>query len=85
MNGDTVVRWRTLSEGDARGFNVYRGQKDRQRRVNRVRIKEKGGFGRGAPYSFRDHGAPSSSGRYWLESVTNEGTRRWLGQVTVRR
>jgi hypothetical protein len=85
LNGQVVVRWRTTSEGDARGFNVYRGQKGHQRRVNQRLIKVKAGVGRGAAYSFRDHGAPSSSGRYWLESVTREGTRRWLGQDTVGR
>ncbi len=85
LNRQVVVRWRTTSEGDARGFNVYRGQKGHQRRVNQLLVKVKAGVGRGATYSFRDYGAPSSSGRYWLESVTREGTRRWLGQDTVGR
>jgi uncharacterized delta-60 repeat protein len=84
LNGQVIVRWRTTSEGDARGFNVYRGQDGGKRRVNQALIRAKGTRGRGAAYTFGDL-APRSARDYWLEDVAAGGTRRWLGQAHVSR
>jgi uncharacterized delta-60 repeat protein len=84
LGGDVVVRWRTASEGDARGFTVYRGRAGHQRRVSHALIRAKGGRGRGAAYFFRDRGARASAARYWVQEVAVGGPRRWLGQGGVR-
>jgi hypothetical protein len=84
-NGRIVVRWRTASEFDAQGFNVYRGQDGIRRRANLVLIQAKAGFRPGATYAFVDRGALGSTRRYWLQEVTVDRTLRWLGQVAVRR
>jgi uncharacterized delta-60 repeat protein len=83
--GRIVVRWRTASEFDAQGFNVYRGQDGTRRRANPLLIQAKAGFGPSATYAFVDRGALGSTRRYWLQEVTVDRTLRWLGQVRVRR
>jgi uncharacterized delta-60 repeat protein len=84
VSSGVLIRWRTTSEFDARGFYVYREQSGGKQRVNRALIRANG-TGRGAAYSFRDRVAPRSTRRYLLQEVTVDDSARWLGQVTVRR
>jgi Domain of unknown function (DUF5122) beta-propeller len=85
MSSGVLVRRRTASQFDARGFNVYREQNGDRRRANRGLIKAKRPADRGAAYGFLNWRAAGSTQRYWLQEVTVDGTLRWLGQVTVRR
>jgi uncharacterized delta-60 repeat protein len=79
-----LVRWRTASEFDARGFYVLREQKNGVRLAsNRTLIRAKGA-GLAASYSFRERVAPLAR-RYWLQEVTVDGSLRWFGPVTARR
>jgi uncharacterized delta-60 repeat protein len=78
-----LVRWRTASEFDARGFYVYRGQNGTRLRANRALLLAKGA-GVAASYSFRHRRAPRSARRYWLREVTVDGNLRWFGPVIVR-
>jgi uncharacterized delta-60 repeat protein len=79
-----VVRWRTASEFDARGFNVYRNKGAGRRRANGALIRATRHPGHGATYSFRDRRPPRSTRRYWLQEVTVDGSGRWLRQVAVK-
>jgi uncharacterized delta-60 repeat protein len=84
MSAGVLVRWRTASEFDARGFYVYREQNGRRLRAYRALIRAKGA-GRAASYSVQDRRASRSTHRYWLQEVTVDGSLRWFGRVTVRR
>ena len=76
------VRWRTASEADTIGFNVYREVNGRRVRVNAKLIASKG---RGS-YSFLDRRAPRGKAiRYWIQEVAIDGTRRWYGPARVAR
>jgi len=78
----TLVRWRTASEVDALGFNVYRSVHGRRVRVNAHLIPS---HGAGA-YSFLDRLAPrAKSLRYWVQLVNVDGSRRWYGPARVAR
>ena len=84
-----VVRWRTGSEVDALGFNIYRQRGHGRRvRVNRRLIPAlsftRGGVAGGA-YSFSDRRAPRRAVRYWLQEVDVAGRRAWHGPVRVAR
>lgn len=76
-----LVRWRTASEIDTLGFNVYREVNGKRTRVNRFLIA---GRGRGL-YSFLDRKAPKGkSVRYWIQAVNLDGSRTWHGPVRIR-
>jgi hypothetical protein len=76
------VAWRTDSELDLLGFNVYR-QRKRSTRVNRRLIAARGGRS-GRAYSVVDRGVTDTSGvRYWLEEVLVDGSRGRYGPVAV--
>jgi hypothetical protein len=82
-----VVRWRTGTEVDTLGFNVYRQRGGRRVRLNRRLIPALGsshGGVRGGLYSFVDRQAPKrQSLRYWLQDVDTSGHRTWHGPVRV--
>jgi hypothetical protein len=78
-----VVRWRTGTEADTLGFNVYRQQGNRRVRVNRRLLPALGGVS-GRSYSFVDRRAPKHRAvRYWLQDVSVSGARAWHGPVRV--
>jgi uncharacterized delta-60 repeat protein len=83
-SGAVLVRWRTASEFDVRGFNVYREQNGRRLRRNRALLRAKGA-GLAASYTFRDRRAPRSARRYWVQEVNADGDLRWFGPLIVRR
>ena len=78
-----VVRWRTGTEYDQLGFNVYRQQGNRRVRLNR-RILPALGRVAGGSYSFRDRRAPKRRAlHYWLQDVDLSGKRTWHGPIRV--
>ena len=78
-----LVRWRTGTEANELGFNVYRQQGARRVRVNRRLLPALGGL-QGSSYSYRDRRAPKHRAlRYWLQDVAVHGTRAWHGPVRV--
>jgi hypothetical protein len=79
-----VVRWRTGSEVDTLGFNVFRQRGSGSRvRVNRRLLPAVGAVA-GSSYSFTDRRAPRHSAlRYWLQDVDTHGVRTWHGPVRV--
>jgi hypothetical protein len=78
-----VLRWRTGTEADTLGFNVYRQTGARRVLVNRRLIPAVGAVA-GSLYSYRDHAAPQHRAlRYWLQDVAVDGTRTWHGSVRL--
>jgi hypothetical protein len=78
-----IVRWRTGTEYNELGFNVYRQQGNRRVRVNRRLLPALGGIS-GKAYSFVDRRAPRHRAvRYWLQDVSVSGARAWHGPVRV--
>ena len=77
-----VVRWRTASEIDTLGFNVYRQVNGKRVRVNTKLIAASG---RGS-YSFLDRKAPKGKTvRYGIQAVNADGSRIWYGPTRVSR
>jgi subtilisin-like proprotein convertase family protein len=75
-----LLRWRTASELDTLGFNVYRQANGRRVRVNTSLI---GAHGRGS-YSFLDRSpARGRVTRYWLQVVDLDGSRSWYGPARL--
>jgi hypothetical protein len=79
----TLVRWRTASELDVLGFNVYRELNGRRVRVNK-RLIAAHNRGSGASYSYLDHKARKGT-RYWIQAVNVDGTRSWYGPTRSAR
>jgi hypothetical protein len=83
-----VVRWRTASEFDALGYNVYRKRVGQRRvRVNKRLLPalslSRGGVS-GRAYSFVDRRASRHRAlRYWVQDVDVRGHRTWHGPVRV--
>jgi hypothetical protein len=77
-----LVRWRTASEVNALGFNVYRAVQGRRVRVNARLIPARGA----GAYSFLDRRAPHAKAlRYWIQLVNLDGSRSWYGPARVAR
>jgi hypothetical protein len=71
-----LVRWRTASEIDTLGFNVYREANGRRVKLNRGLIAARG---RGL-YSYLDRSAPRARPtRHWIQVVNLDGSRSWHG------
>ena len=82
--GQVVLRWRTASETQNLGFNVYRSRGDARVRLNKRLIAgAASGTERGHSYTWHDR-APVLHGRYWLEEVHLDGGRVLHGPVAPR-
>jgi uncharacterized delta-60 repeat protein len=83
----TLIRWGTVVEVEARGFNLYREQHGHHRvRVNSGLMPGRGSDTRGASYSFLDTAAPPHGRLYYsLELVKRDGTRVSYGRVEAER
>ena len=76
-----VVRWKTASEVDTLGFNVYRLVNGKRVHANKHLILAHGGA-----YSFVDRKAPSARNlRYRIQAVHADGSSSWLGPLAVKR
>jgi hypothetical protein len=78
--GRVLLRWRTGSEVDTLGFNVFRQQSGKRVRLNRRLLPALGAVA-GSSYSFVDRRAPRRAVRYWLQDVSTHGVRTWHGPV----
>jgi hypothetical protein len=78
-----LVRWRTGTEENELGFNVYRQSQGKRVKLNRRLVPALGGLG-GFSYSYRDRRAPRHRAlRYWVQDVSTSGARTWHGPVRV--
>jgi hypothetical protein len=77
------LQWRTASETDVLGFNLYRVRKGVRVRVNRSLIQARGSVS-GGRYSFLDRHAPRGASTYRLQVVHRDGSRSWLASASVR-
>jgi hypothetical protein len=80
-----ALHWRTASEPNVLGFNVYSGPGTHRVRRNRHIIPAEGLGARGRGYVFRLKVAASvrRAGPYWLQIVDKQGTRSWFGSVSA--
>jgi hypothetical protein len=85
-NKDVVVRWRTRTEVDLLGFQVYRSRGHSWQRISRSLIAANGSVS-GASYRFLDRtartarrGVPYS---YRIKAMNRDGTASWFGPVRV--
>jgi hypothetical protein len=80
------IRWRTSSEVETLGFNVYRQHSGRLVRLNPTLIPTVfGGTTSGHAYSWLDRDAPRGAARYRLQAVGLDGTRTWMGAAVAVR
>jgi len=74
-----LLRWRTASEVDLLGFQVYRSRGHSWRRVSHSPIAAKGSVA-GASYRFLDRTArPHADFRYRIKAFNQDGTASWFG------
>jgi CSLREA domain-containing protein len=80
-----LVRWRTATETQTLGFNVYRGRSGALKRLNRALIPSTtGATTRGHAYSFLDRSAPRGKASYRLQAVNRDGSKSWIGSTETR-
>jgi hypothetical protein len=83
--GDAVaISWRTASEANALGYNVWRFVRARGVKVNRTLVSAKGRTG-GAAYRLVDRTArPGVAYTYRLQIVGKDGRRTWSARTALR-
>jgi hypothetical protein len=75
------VRWRTGTEADLLGFQVYRSSGHSWKRLTRTLIPAKGSIS-GASYRFLDRTAKRGVAyRYRIKALNRDGTASWFGPV----
>jgi hypothetical protein len=80
-----VIRWRTASETDVVGFNLFRNRAGTSTKVNSRPIAARSGSARGSAYRFLDRRALRAGlYSYRLEAIHADGSRSWLGRASVR-
>ena len=86
VESGVTVTWRTASEGELAGFNVWRVRNGRATKVNRTLIPAKrAGTAHGASYRFVDRAAwAGATYTYRLQAVSQKGARAWKASQTVR-
>ncbi|MBA3365870.1 MAG: hypothetical protein H0U03_08815 [Actinobacteria bacterium] len=80
---EVLVRWRTASEIDMLGFNVYGQVNGKRAKLNRRLIAARSGSG--ASYSFRHRilAGKKAPARYWIQVVNLDGSSSWYGPARV--
>ena len=82
--GRIILRWRTASETEVLGFNVWRRAAGVERKVNRELVAASGRAS-GASYRLVDRSArPAKTYSYRLQVVRRDGSTSWLGPTQVR-
>jgi hypothetical protein len=81
-----ALRWRTASEKDALGFNVYRFAGGKKVKVNRrLIVAKQSGKARGAAYKLLDMRARRGAAyTYRLQVISLAGKRSWGATTTLR-
>lgn len=79
------LSWRTASETDLLGFNIWRVARGSSHRVNRALIRaEHAGRAQGAAYRVVDRGARKGvTYTYRLQLVNRNGARSWAGSTSI--
>ena len=78
-----LVRWRTGTEAELLGFQVYRSRGHSWRRITHSLIAAKGSVS-GASYRYLDKTARREVPyRYRIKAVNRDGTANWFGPVRV--
>src|SRR5262249_47353927 len=76
-----VIRWRTDTEAELLGFQVYRSRGHAWQRISRSLIAARGSVS-GASYRFLDKSAKRHvSYRYRIKALGRDGAASWFGPV----
>jgi hypothetical protein len=79
------LRWRTVSEADVLGFNVYRFTGGKKVKVNRgLVVAKRSRTTQGASYRVTDRSVRAGSYIYRLEVVSLGGKRSWAATAALR-
>lgn len=79
-----LLRWRTASESQTLGFNVYRQRNGKLLKLNRTLIPSVfGGTTTGHAYSWLDRHPSGAGTRYRVQAVGLDGNRMWVGSTTA--
>ena len=81
-----TLAWRTASELDLAGFNVYRVRAGKSIKLNHTLVQARStGKASGAAYSLADRSVqPGSTYVYRLQTVALSGRRAWAGASAIR-
>ena len=77
VRGNVVLRWKTASEIDTLGYNVYREVNGKKVKLNRRVISSKGVTGGSYAYRYRVPKGTKAPARFWLEVINLDGSRTW--------
>lgn len=72
-----ALRWRTASEVDVLGYNVYAERNGRRTKVNRRLIAAHGLWGGSYSFRYRVRRGTKAPSRFWLETIDLDGSRTW--------
>jgi hypothetical protein len=86
-----LLKWKTDSEVNNLGFNIYRDEDGRRVLINQqlvtgsvLTISSKAADLASHSYEWRDHSLVKGSATYWLEAVDLNGNSTWQGPFTVQ-
>jgi hypothetical protein len=83
--GTATLTWRTASEVEALGFNVWRSSRRHTVKLNPAVVRAKAsGHASGASYRLVDRNLRPGTYRYRLQVVGLDGRRSWRGSAVVR-
>lgn len=75
--GSVLLRWRTVSEVDVLGYNVWAEKNGQRVKLNKRLIAGKGVSGGAYGFKYRTPKGKKAPARFWLETVNLDGTRSW--------
>ena len=83
--GAVTLRWRTASEVETLGYNVYGLVRGKRVKLNRGVIASRGLNGGAYSFRYRLLNRTAVPTRYWLQVVNLDGSRTWYTSTLARR
>jgi hypothetical protein len=83
--GSVLLKWRTASEVEVVGYNVYAQAHGTRVRLNRTLIAAKSMTGAAYAFRYRAPKGQKASTRFWLQAVNLDGSRTWSGTAKIAR
>jgi hypothetical protein len=80
-----LLRWRTASETEAVGYNVYGHVHGRRVKLNRRLVAAKRAADAAYTFRYRARAGNKPAACFWLQIVNLDGSRHWYGAATVPR
>ncbi len=83
--GSVLLKWRTASEVELVGYNVYGQVHGKRVKLNRRLIAGKGTAGAAYAFRYRAPSGQKAPTRFWLQVVNLDGSRTWHGVAMTSR